>query len=382
MQNQTKQPDFVSNQYRTITGQLAEWGIDFCQDRVAQLSAQQQNQLQTWINAGVDADEAYQPEFTGLPEFMENEILEMSGKFSSEPRETIIEYAINAYEAETPITGNPYLFDTFAWHLWRKAYCHWHRGETLEFTEEDSANPHENEDSSTVTEINQQLAQLYSKLNQTKYSLKKLRRKLLKAKRQRKALIQKQTQLIHQLCKSFGSGTDFSSVSSQEEERIEMNTESTKEISPSHKIQETQSTSLTSAVIQQTKIVRIPITGIETNRVEVYLQQNNDGQWRAGHLWSVEADARTGQRSRGSKHPDQQQTTYATETEALINEILYLSQGIIGVTEIDNEMIDYLNSLEEYSGQFAVCSVCHCHFIDDEATRSGFCPQCSNESGV
>jgi hypothetical protein len=277
MQNQTTQPNIVSDGCRAISGQLTEWGIEFSMERVAYLSKTQHNVLQNWINTGVDADETYQEIFESLPDFMGNELLEMSGRLSTEPQELIIEQAIDAYDSEAPITSNFFLFDTNAWHLWRKAYCHWHRSETLDFSEE--------------------------------------------------------TKQV--LCASTAGS--------------------------------------------QTQIVRIPVTGPDTNRVEVYLQQNQTGDWRVGHLWSVEADARTGQLSRGSKQPDQKQTTFPTEMEALLDEVLNLSQGIIGVVEIENQIIDYLKLLEESPGQIAVCGTCQRHYINGEVDQSDACPDCSAE---
>ena len=359
MQNQTAQPNVVSDECRTISGQLAEWGIEFSLDRVVQLTIAQRNLLQNWINAGVDADEKYQERFESLPEFMENELLEMSGQLSTEPLELIIEQAINAYEAEAPITSNPYLFDTNTWHLWRKAYCHWHRGETLDFSEETKPDSPITEDQQSILDLNQQLIQLSPQSIQTDRSLKKLRSQLKKTKRHRKAIRNQQSQLLHKLCDSFSSAMEVP---------LKIEREKTKQAP------------CASIAGSQTRIVRIPVTGPDTNRVEVYLQQDRDGYWRAGHLWSVEADARTGQLSRGSKQPHQKQTTYPTEMEALMNEVLDLSQGILGVAEIEIQIIDYLNLLEEHPGQFAVCGTCHRHYIiDDEIEQSDVCPECSVE---
>jgi|GEM_PF-2032042 len=371
MQNQTTQSDFISKECQTISGQLAEWGIEFSQDRVVQLTTEQRSDLQTWINDGVDADEAYREIFASLPAFMENELLEMSGNLSAEPQESIIEQAINEYEAEIPITDNPYLFDTSAWHLWRKAYCRWHRGETLHFPEESTPRSRENEDPQTLSKITRQLTQLTPQLYQAEQSLKQLRHQIKNTKRQRSVIRKQQTLLLHQLCESCGSVIETSSSKGAE-------TESTEEVSLNHEIQETQQSPRASSTAGQTNIVRIPVTGPETNRVEVFLQQDSKGHWRAGHLWSVEANIRTGQLSRGSKQPDQQQTAYATETEALIHEVLYLSQAVIGVSEIESQIIDYLNLLEEFPGQIAVCIACHHHFINQDDTDT--CPQCSCES--
>lgn len=367
MQKQTEQPTFVSKIFQTISGQLAEWGIEFSQDRVAQLSAEQQDQLQTWINTGVDADETYQKQFASLPEFMENELLEMKGEISTRPREAIIEQAINAYETETPITGNPYLFDTADWHLWRQAYCHWHHGETLNFDDESTSSAPENRNDETITDINQRLTQLFPLLIQSEHSLKKLRRELKKTKQQKNSLIQQQSELIRQLSESLEVST--SEISSTNSEDVAQQT-----------VTGTRRANLTSDRKRSTKIIRIPVTGPESNRVEVSLQENSDGQWQAGHLWSVETDLPTKQRSRGSRQPDRNESVFPTEAQALINEVLYLSQGVIGVIKIEGQIIDYLNMLEEYPGQFDVCSTCHCHFIVNEFTQSGLCDQCSADS--
>lgn len=383
MKNQTEQSTLVSNTHRTISGQLAEWGIEFSQDRVSQLSVEQQSELQTWINVGVDADESYQTTFASLPEFMENELLEMSGALSTEPQETIVEQAINAYEAEALITNNPYLFDTAAWHLWRKAYCHWHHGESLEFANECILNSDKNEYQSTASDTHQQLIQLFPQLNQTEQSLKKLRHKLKKTKKQRKTFIQQQSQLLHQLCESFGSVTDKFTISPQREEVFQALTpkkESTTDASPPQTIQTNHCVSLGSVADGPIQLIRIPVTSPETNRVEVYLQQNSDGQWRAGHLWSVVANTLTGQLSRGSRQPDQQQVTYPTEAKALLNEVIYLSQGIIGVVEIESQILDYLNLLEEYPGQLAVCSKCYSHYVVNNNSHPDNCDQCYDAS--
>ncbi|QDU06852.1 hypothetical protein [Gimesia aquarii] len=379
MQNQTEQSKLHSNTHRTISGQLAEWGIEFSQDRVAQLSINQQRQLQDWINKGVDADETYQAEFASLPEFMENELLEMSGEMSAEPQEIIVEQAINAYEAENSITNNPYLFDTIAWRLWRKAYCHWHHGESLEFENENSPNSETGEQQSAISEIHQQLVRLSPQLNQTEHSLKELRHKLKQTKRQRKAFIKQQSLLIRQLSESIRSTTDTSAVSAQKEEllqTIESKSESTTDVSPSLTIQENQRISLAADLDAPIQLISIPVTPSQTNRVEVYLQQSSDGRWRAGHLWSVIRNAKTGQLSRGSRQPDQQQMAYPSETAALLNEVIYLSQGIIGVVEIESQILDYLNLLEEYPGQLSVCSECHSHYLLEKDSHAELCAQC------
>ncbi|WP_299463004.1 hypothetical protein [uncultured Gimesia sp.] len=382
MQNQPAQPDFVSNSCRTISGQLAEWGIEFSQDRVAQLTTEQRSELQTWINAGVDADEAYQEEFASLPEFMENELLEISGHLSAEPQKTIIEQAINAYEAETPLTGNPYLFDTSAWHLWRKAYCRWHRGETLDFSEETAASPFESDDQHTLSEITQQLIQLTPQLHQAEQSLKQLRRQWKQTKRQRNVFRKQQSRLLLQLCESSGAIKKANSVSLKATETqpvTEVKPESTEEAALDHERVEPKASSQPISTTGLSNIVRIPVTGPETNRIEVFLQQDSEGQWRAGHLWSVEADGITGPLSRGSRQPNQQQTAYATETDALLKEVLYLSQGIIGVPEIESQIVDYLNLLEEYPGQIAVCGNCHRHYINGGIDDQDVCPECARE---
>ncbi|WP_339730080.1 hypothetical protein [uncultured Gimesia sp.] len=374
MQNQSPQSDFVSDACRTISGQLAEWDIDFSQDRVAQLSPDQREELQTWINAGVDADDEYREIFTSLPEFMENELLEMNGALAGESQEAIIEQAINAYEAEAAITENPYLFDTSAWHLWRTAYCRWHRGESLDSLEEQAECALECDDLQSMSDIHQRLTQLAPQLSHTEHSLKQLRRQLKQTKRQRNTFRKQQTQLIHQLCESFA--TVIETVPAEE---IETESESAEEVSPNHEKKETQQTPRVPSTAGQSSIVRIPVTGPEMNRVEVFLLQDSEGLWRAGHLWSVEADTRTRQLSRGSRQPDQQQTAYPTETEALIHEVINLSQSLSGVPEIERQIIDYLNLLEEYPGQIGVCSTCQRHYINGGMSETGICPVCSEE---
>lgn len=375
MHNDSTQPDFVSNSCRTISGQLAEWGIEFSQDRVAQLTSDQRDGLQTWINAGIDADEEYQEAFAPLPEFMENELLEMNGTLGGDSQETIIEQAINAYEAETSITENPYLFDTDAWHLWRTAYCCWHRGESLDFPDELAARVLESEKQNTISEIHQRLIQLAPQLNQAEHSLKQLRRQLKQIKHQRKTFRKQQTLLLHQLYESFECVSETNST-----DEIEFKSESTEDVSQNHETENTQKPQSVSSTARHSSIVRIPVTGPETNRVEVFLQQDSQGHWRTGHLWSVEADTRTGQLSRGSRQPDQHQTVYPTETEALIHEVINLSQSLIGVPEIERQIIDYLNLLEEYPGQIAVCGTCQRHYINDGLTETDACPECFGES--
>ncbi len=382
MQNQPAQPDFVSNSCRTISGQLAEWGIEFCQDRVAQLTTAQRSEMQTWINAGVDADEAYQEEFASLPEFMENELLEMSGHLSNEPQETIIEQAVNAYEAGTPLTGNPYLFDTSAWHLWRKAYCRWHRGETLDFPEETAASPLESDDQHTLSEITHQLIQLTPQLHQTEQSLKQLRRQWKQTKRQRNVFRKQQSRLLLQLSESSGAVTKVNSVPLQATETqpaTAVKPEPAEEVAFDHARAVPRASSRPISATGLSNMVRIPVTGSETNRIEVFLQQDSEGQWRAGHLWSVETDSKIGPLSQGSRQPNQKQTAYATETDALLHEVLYLSQGIIGVPEIESQIVDYLNLLEEYPGQIAVCGNCHRHYINGGIDDPDVCPECARE---
>ncbi|QDV53822.1 hypothetical protein [Gimesia fumaroli] len=352
MQNQSTQPDFVSNACRTISGQLAEWGIAFSQDRVAQLKPDQRNELQNWINASVDADEEYREAIASLPEFMESELLEMCGALSNEGQETIIEQAINAYEADAAITENPYLFDTNAWHLWRAAFCRWHHGEPLDFPGEQTKDAIEIENQNLVSEIQQTLIQIAPQLSQAERTLKQICHQL-----------KQQVQLTHQLCESFESSAE--TVPAVEEN-----------VSLNHEKEDAQKSSRAAPTTGYSSIVRIPVTGPETNRVEVYLLQDNQGQWRAGHLWSVEADLRTGQLSRGSRQPDQQQIAYPTETEALINEVISLSQSLIGVPEIERQIIDYLNLLEEFPGQIAVCRACQRHYIDDGLSETDCCPTC------
>ncbi|QDT45757.1 hypothetical protein Pan241w_58850 [Gimesia alba] len=372
MQNQSTQPDFVSNACRTISGQLAEWGIDFSQDRVAQLTPIQREELQNWINTGVDADEGYREAFTSLPEFMENELLEMRGALAEKGQETIIEQAINAYESEAAITENPYLFDTSAWHLWRAAYCRWHHGESLDFPEEQTEVAAENENQKPVSVIQQALIQIAPQLSQAEHSLKQLRRQLKQTKRLRNSYRKQQALLILELCESFDSVSE-SLPAVEKESGVAEN------IAIVPKPEETQASPQVTSTTGYSSIVRIPVTGPETNRVEVFILQDSQGQWRAGHLWSVEADVRTGQLSRGSKQPDQQASSYPTETEALINEVITLSQSLIGVPEIERQIIDYLNMLEEFPGQIAICSNCQRHYINDGVSETDVCPRCSEE---
>jgi len=222
---------------------------------------------------------------------------------------------------------------------------------------------------------------LSPRLIQTKHSLKKLRSRLKKIKRQRKDIRNQQTQLLDELSESVSSTKKTTHISSPAAEKaLQGNSESVAEVLIENEKNAVKQALTISATESPTQIVRIPITGPNTNRVEVYLQQDQEGHWLAGHFWSVEADARTGQFSRGSKQPDQKQATYSTEMQALMNEVLNLSQGIIGVIEIENQIIDYLNQLEEYPGQIAICCTCHHHYIKHEIDQSDVCSDCSTES--
>ncbi|QDU53556.1 PspA/IM30 family protein [Gimesia panareensis] len=354
-------PDYHSNTNRIISGQLAEWGIDFSPDRVAGLTPEQRSQLQIWINAGVDADEVYQAEFMSLPDFMESELLEISGELASDPQETIIEQAINAYESQTPITENPYLFDTSGWHLWRQAYCRWHHGESLDFSDTESTavieHPLPTEDDEIVT----QLVQLAPQLVEVERSLKELRRKVSQAKAQRK-------QLLAQLSRSLKPVPE-KALSAQE--HVSTDSDST-ERNLGQPIQ-TSDVNMTGG---ETVVIRIPVTGPETNRIEILIVQNHQGDWRSGYRWSVETDSRTGQRSTGSLSPADTQQIFRSQEAALIDAVLRLSRGQIGNAEIEEQVIDYLNLLEEYPGQIAVCEKCGHHWLNDELNSAGVCPDC------
>ncbi|MFI4848379.1 MAG: hypothetical protein ACIAZJ_04735 [Gimesia chilikensis] len=358
MNQYQSQPDYVSNTYRTISGQLAEWGIEFSPDRVADLNPEQRSHLQTWINAGVDADEECRAEFASLPEFMESELLEMRGILATEPRETIIEQGINACESQTPIAENPYLFDTTGWHLWRQAYCRWHHGESLDFSDE--ALPSVTDQRQSETEIDvASLIRLAPELVKVERSLSQLRRKVKQAKSQRKQLL---SQLSHSL-----------ETISQEVEVEQMQLSST--ISD---CEQTRSVPKPARVITEgeTEVVRIPVTGPETNRIEILLAQNSAGDWRSGSRWSVETDVLLGKRSNGGVSLNQSSQSFPSQTAALLNAVLVLSRGLIGNAEIEEQVVDYLNLLEESPGQIAVCGKCGNHWLQDDMDAQGICPDC------
>lgn len=362
MNQYLSQPDYVSNTYRTISGQLAEWGIEFSPDRVADLNPEQQSHLQTWINAGVDADEECRAEFASLPDFMESELLEMRGILATEPRETIIEQGINACESQTPIADNPYLFDTTGWHLWRQAYCRWHHGESLDFSDE--ALPSVTDQGQSETDIDvesdvENLIRLAPELVKVERSLKKLRRKVKQAKSQRKQLL---SQLSHSL-----------ETISQEVEVEQMQLSS--DVSDR---EQTRSVPKPARVITEgeTEVVRIPVTGPETNRIEILLAQNSAGDWRSGSRWSVETDARIGKRLRGGVSLDRCSQSFPSQTAALLNAVLVLSRGLIGNAEVEGQVIDYLNLLEESPGQIAVCGKCGNHWLQDNLDAQEICPDC------
>ncbi|QDV21438.1 hypothetical protein Pan153_61260 [Gimesia panareensis] len=354
-------PDYHSNTNRIISGQLAEWSIDFSPDRVAGLTLDQRSQLQTWINAGVDADEAYQAEFMSLPDFMESELLEISGELASDSQETIIEQAINAYESQMPVTENPYLFDTSGWHLWRQAYCRWHHGESLDFSGTESSLVIEHSLQAEDDEVVTQLVQLAPQLVEVERSLKELRRKVSQAKAQRKQLL---SQLSH-------------SLKSVPEARLSDQTHAPSESDSTGRNQEQsiQTTVMTTSG-GETDVIRIPVTGPETNRIEILIVQNHQGVWHSGYRWSVETDSRTGQRSTGSLSPEEIRRTFCSQETALIDAVLRLSRGQIGSAEIEEQVINYLNLLEEYPGQIAVCGKCGHHWLNDELNSAGVCPDC------
>ncbi|MBN70270.1 MAG: hypothetical protein CME32_13435 [Gimesia sp.] len=358
MNQYQSQPDYVSNTYRTISGQLAEWGIEFSPDRVADLKPEQQSHLQTWINAGVDADEDFRAGFAALPEFMESEILEMRGILASEPRETIIEQGINACESQTPIAENPYLFDTTGWHLWRQAYCRWHRGESLDFSDEELPSVTDQGPTETDADL-ENLIRLAPELVKVERSLSQLRRKVRQAKSQRKQLL---SQLSHSL-----------ETISQEVEVEQMQLSS--DVSDR---EQTRSVPKPARVITEgeTEVVRIPVTGPETNRIEILLAQNSAGDWRSGSRWSVETDARIGKRLSGGVSLDQSSQSFSSQTAALLNAVLVLSRGLIGNAEIEGQVIDYLNLLEESPGQIAVCGKCGNHWLQDDLDAQEICPDC------
>lgn len=365
MPNRTPQPDYVSNTCRTISGQLDEWGIEFSPDRVSQLTVSQQDTLQSWINAGVDADEAFLETFPPLPEFMENELLEMRGVLSNSPAAEIIEQAINAYEAEAAITDNPYLFDTSAWILWRTAYCRWHQGASLDDLENYLEDRAETKASKEMAGVQQALIQLAPQLSEAERALKTLRRQIKQVKQLRNSYRKQQSQLVRQLCESF------------ELQRESDPPESVQKITDEKSSTDNQSES--SEVAPDTgysTIVRIPVGGPETNRIEVLLVQDKDQKWRAGHLWTVQVDPVTGPLSRGSQQPGHSPATYHTETDALINEVILLSRKLSGLPEIEEAIVDYLNRLEEFPGQISVCDTCRCHFINETMTEPDTCPNC------
>ena len=358
MNQYQSQPDYVSNTYRTISGQLAEWGIEFSPDRVADLPPEQRSHLQTWINAGVDADEEYKAEFASLPDFMESELLEMKGILATEPRETIIEQGINACESQTPVAENPYLFDTAGWYLWRQAYCRWYHGESLDFSDEERPSV----DDQATTEIDadlQNLIRLAPELVEVERSLKKWRRKVRQAKSHRKRLL---SQLSHSL------------------ETISLEAEVAQTHLPARTSAREQAISVPkSASIMaddETEVVRIPVTGPETNRIEILLAQNSEGDWCSGSRWSVETDVLLGKRSNGGVSLDQSLQSFPSQTAALLNAVLVLSRGLIGNAEIEEQVIDYLNLLEESPGQIAVCGKCGNHWLQDDMDAQGICPDC------
>lgn len=353
------QPDFVSNTNRTISGQLAEWGIDFSPDRVARLTSGQRSQLQTWINDGVDADEACQAEFASLPEFMENELLEMRGELATGSRENIIEQAINAYEAETPLSENPYLFDTSSWHLWRQAYCRWHHGESLDIPDRECSKTEESQPPGETTDELTDLVLLAPRLLDVERMLQKLRCKVKQAKAQRK-------QLLSQLSRSLKS-VPAATLSVQEQVQAKSN---------QGQQRKPRQASVATRTTGATETIRIPVTGPETNRIEILLAQDDRGDWQAGARWSVEIDTRTGQRSNGSVSPAESGQTYQSQTAALMGGVLQLSRGQIGNAEIEEQVIDYLNLLEEYPGQIAVCRKCGRHWLSDELNADEICSDC------
>ena len=358
MNQYQSQPDYVSNTYRTISGQLAEWGIEFSPDRVADLTPEQRSHLQTWINAGVDADEECRAEFASLPDFMESELLEIRGILATEPRETIIEQGINACESQTPIAENPYLFDTTGWHLWRQAYCRWHHGESLDFSDEALPSVTDQGQSETDVDI-ESLIRLAPELVNVERSLKKLRRKVKQAKSQRKQLL---SQLSHSL-----------ETISQEVEVEQMQLSS--DVSDR---EQTRSVPKPARVITEgeTEVVRIPVTGPETNRIEILLAQNSAGDWCSGSRWSVEADMRIGKRLSGGVSLDRCLQSFPSQTAALLNAVLVLSRGLIGNAKVEGQVIDYLNLLEESPGQIAVCGKCGNHWLQDDLDAQEICPDC------
>ncbi|HAH45360.1 hypothetical protein [Gimesia sp.] len=370
MTNQFSQTDINEISCRTISGQLAEWGIDFSQSRVAQLAPVQIQQLQTWINAGVEADEVYQAEFASLPDFMESELLEMKGELASLSREEIIEQALNACEAEVPLTDNPYLFDTTGWHVWRKAYCCWYHGESLDFLEELSTPESDSTHEETVLTVPQQLKSLIIRFNQAGDSLKQLRLKLKQTRQERNTSRKQLMQFLNQQYELTEEEFKEETVSITEPEAPSLNGLQWQQSEPAK-----QSSELSKPV----SIIRIPVTGPETNRVEVYLQPTSEGNWRAGHFWSVESSCQAGRILRGRCQLDQRQATFLTDSAALINETLVLSRKLTCDSEIHAQIVDYLNLLEEYPGQLDLCCDCHQHWLSEDLNLSGSCPQCSND---
>lgn len=363
MQNQFSEPDINEITSRTISGQLLEWGIEFSSSRVTQLEPAQIEQLQTWINAGVEADETIQSEFAALPDFMENELLEIKGELASGSREEIIEQAINACEVEVPITDNPYLFDTTGWHLWRKAYCCWYHGESLDFLEEELFQESCSGKESTELTMTQQLKTLITDFNQAEASLKQLRLKLKQIRQQRNTSRKQLIQFLNQQCTSPEEATTI--------------TKSLEPASNSSSSKQIETANTATELNEPINVIRIPVTGPETNRIEVYLQQTSEGIWRAGHFWSVEGESQTGQVSRGSSQTGQQNISFSTDTAALLNETLFLSRKLSCIPEIQTQIVDYLNFLEEYPGQLDLCSDCHQHWLSEDLDLSGSCPECS-----
>ncbi|WP_417390204.1 hypothetical protein [Gimesia sp.] len=365
MTNQFSQTDINEISCRTISGQLAEWGIDFSQARVAQLAPVQIQQLQTWINTGVEADEAYQAEFTSLPDFMESELLEMKGELASLSREEIVEQAINACEAEVPLTDNPYLFDTTGWHVWRKAYCCWYHGESLDFLEELSTQESDSAHEETVLTVPQQMKSLITRFNQAEDSLKQLRLKLEQTRQERNTTRKQLMQFLNQQCELIDETVSLTKPKAQ--------------ALSGPQLQQSEPAKQSSELNKPVNIIRIPVTGPETNRIEVYVQQTCEGSWQAGHFWSVESGSQTGRILRGGCQLEQRQATFATDSAALINEILVLSRKLYCESEIHAQIVDYLNLLEEYPGQLDLCCDCHQHWLSEDLNLSGSCPQCSND---
>lgn len=363
MESQFPETDINEITCRMISGQLAEWGIDFSQARVGQLAPGQIEQLQTWINAGVEADEAFQAEFASLPEFMESELLDIKGDLATGSQEEIIEQAINACEAEVLITDNPYLFDTTGWHLWRKAFCRWYHGESLDFPEEEISKETCRGNESAELKMTQQLKTLITGCNQAEASLKQLR---LELKQTRQLRNTSRKQLIRFLNQQYVSTKKTITTPKLKKQTIS-----------GSKSEQGEQANTSAELIEPVSIIRIPVTGPETNRIEVYLQQTGEGTWRAGHFWSVESSSQAGQIIRGSSQLERVLTAYPTDTAALINETLLLSRKLRNDLEIQSQIIDYLNLLEEFPGQLDLCSDCHQHWLSEDLDLSGCCPQCA-----